>query len=468
MPIIWENSTLTNKGIALQAKTLTGDNINITSVKTGSGSVENYNLKDQTDVTDIEQVLIITSVGLMPDDVYTAKLQVLLTNNDLAESYNLRQIGIYATDPDEGEILFAIAQSTEAYKIPSKTESPGFSLSWTFFFNLSSETNINATIDPDGLITRAELESALSGIDMSSKADKDNPTMTGALSVNRKEDSEVGIQSVSIGMANEASGIASVAEGMGTSATGIAAHSAGYYTTAKANQMAVGTCNDDSLCPAVDMTKGTGTVFVVGNGNTQTKSNVLRVTYEGKCYGKNAFLSSGADYAEYFEWADGNPNAEDRRGYFVTLHGKKIAIANPGDFIAGIVSGNPSVIGNGDECWRGKYLHDDFGGPVMVDQEAEIQDPETGEFHTALIRTQAVNPEYDPKRVYTERANRKEWDAVGMVGVLRVRDDSTCSIDGYCTVSSGGIATASERGYRVLDRVSENVVEILFTTYAQF
>ncbi len=31
---------------------------------------------------------------------------------------------------------------------------------------------------------------------------------------------------------------------------------------------------------------------------------------------KGAFNTSGADYAEYFEWLDGNPEAEDRRGYF--------------------------------------------------------------------------------------------------------------------------------------------------------
>jgi hypothetical protein len=33
------------------------------------------------------------------------------------------------------------------------------------------------------------------------------------------------------------------------------------------------------------------------------------------------FVPSGADYGEYFEWKDGNPNREDRRGLFVTFDG---------------------------------------------------------------------------------------------------------------------------------------------------
>ena len=38
-------------------------------------------------------------------------------------------------------------------------------------------------------------------------------------------------------------------------------------------------------------------------------------------YGTGAFNASGADYAELFEWADGNPDHQDRAGLFVTLQG---------------------------------------------------------------------------------------------------------------------------------------------------
>jgi hypothetical protein len=49
-----------------------------------------------------------------------------------------------------------------------------------------------------------------------------------------------------------------------------------------------------------------------------------------------------------------------------------------------------------------------------------------------------------------------------MLGVLSVRDDGTCQVNGYCTVADGGIATASETGYRVIKRVNDHIIKIVF------
>ena len=41
---------------------------------------------------------------------------------------------------------------------------------------------------------------------------------------------------------------------------------------------------------------------------------------DGRIYSDyGASVTSGADYAESFEWADGNPNNEDRVGYSVVI-----------------------------------------------------------------------------------------------------------------------------------------------------
>ena len=61
------------------------------------------------------------------------------------------------------------------------------------------------------------------------------------------------------------------------------------------------------------------------------------------------------------------------------------------------------------------------------------------------------------------RANRPEWDTVGMVGKLYLRDDGTCEVNSYATVGVDGIATASaeKTNIKVLTRVNENVVRVL-------
>ncbi len=67
----------------------------------------------------------------------------------------------------------------------------------------------------------------------------------------------------------------------------------------------------------------------------------------GTCDG--AWTGGGADYAEYFEWLDGNPDNEDRVGITVTLDSGKIRKAEEGDTLLGVISANPFC------CWRWRH-----------------------------------------------------------------------------------------------------------------
>lgn len=275
----------------------------------------------------------------------------------------------------------------------------------------------------------------------------------------------------------EALGYSSHAEGSGTKASDFAAHAGGNETVAVNCQYVIGHYNyaTDVSTSAFDHPgsgKGTtGTAFIIGNGTGNlvqgsAYTRAFRVDYDGRVYAQSSSLNTGADYAEYFEWQDGNPNAEDRRGYFVTLDGEQIKFAQPGDYVLGIISGLPSVIGNGDEDWRGRYIFDEFGAFIVeeFEYEEEVRDPETNETKivTKIGTKYKENPDYDSSRKYVQRADRPEWDAVGMLGVLSVRDDGTCKVNGYCKVAEGGTATASDSGYRVIKRVNENIVKVIF------
>lgn len=264
------------------------------------------------------------------------------------------------------------------------------------------------------------------------------------------------------------------AEGRRNLAMGAYAHVEGYNVKALNNQHSQGHFNDTSTATGTESLSGTSfaTAFVIGNGVENAPSNAARIDYNGKLWCKQAYSSTGADYAELFEWADGNPDNEDRRGYFVTMDGKKVKKASEGDYILGIVSGNPSVIGNTDMEWYGQFMRDEFGtfikemrketfketsiddegSPVEVEKEIDV------EFYK-------VNPDYDPDAAYTFRLDRPEWDAIGMLGVLPVRDDGTCEVGKFCRCADGGIASLAEtRGfdtYMVIDRISENIVSVI-------
>lgn len=233
------------------------------------------------------------------------------------------------------------------------------------------------------------------------------------------------------------------------------------------NQMVIGHYN--SSCSGGSNTGGTsGIAFLIGNGTEGMRSNAMYVSYNGDSHIAGTQFVNGADYAEYLEWKDKNTEREDRVGRFVTLSGDKIAIANAGDLIIGIVSGNPSVIGNDDfNAWTGRYRRDAFGRLILGD--ITVTDDETGE-ETVLHSQPQHSPLYDASLVYIPRSERAEWDAVGMLGVMKVYDDGTCVEDGYCKVSGHGTATAAlpeENSFltpvfKVMRRISDSVIEVFF------
>lgn len=261
-----------------------------------------------------------------------------------------------------------------------------------------------------------------------------------------------------------ASGSHSHSEGWKTIASGEYSHAGGYDITANNYQLVHGKHNKISAGPT-SHSDTSGDIFIIGNGTSSSApTNALRTTTAGKTYGLSNFAGSGADYAEYFEWLDGNPDNEDRRGYFVTLDGDKVKKATDKDsYILGVVSATPSLEGDSQsEIWNDMYLKDVFGEKLIETIEVEEHTDENG--HVIPAHTEKrwiLNPEYDGSLEYENRENRKEWSPIGLIGKLIVIDDGTCQVNEYCTPNADGIATASDKGYRVMNRLDSNHVRIL-------
>jgi hypothetical protein len=172
---------------------------------------------------------------------------------------------------------------------------------------------------------------------------------------------------------------------------------------------------------------------------------VFEVKGNGNVFYAGSVTAPGADYAEYFEWADGNPNSEDRVGVTVALDGNRVRPAVLGDTVLGVVSGNPSIVGDGAElAWAGQYLRDDWGRVITEEYQAYNWTDDVGKRHSVasfedttnvpataemvtvdglgnkLVRP-VVNPAYDPEVKYVPRSKRPEWSPVGLMGKLRVR-----------------------------------------------
>lgn len=155
---LWENAVITSKGIALLTKLVEGNTLNITKAVAGAGYVVPGLLQAQEVVSDPKQTLSFRPITY-PEEGKCC-LPCYLTNDELDASYTAKQIGIYATDPDEGEILFFIAQAPadNGTIIPSKTESPGYNAEWTFYFQYGQADNVNLMVDPSNVVTTIIME----------------------------------------------------------------------------------------------------------------------------------------------------------------------------------------------------------------------------------------------------------------------------------------------------------------------
>lgn len=288
-----------------------------------------------------------------------------------------------------------------------------------------------------------------------------------------------GYSSHAEGTTSTASGDYSHAEGQNTLAKGENSHTGGYGTTASNfASRALGHLNA-AMTTGGAWNNTTGTAFVIGNGTgSTTLKNAFSVQFNGVVKAASTITASTtADYAEYFEWADKNPNAEDRIGYFVTFDsGDKIRFAtSEDDYILGVTSGEPFVLGNGDcDVWNGMVLRDEFRRVIYEPAPDYIEVAGGGRIlhrdkdgNPVYNGTRPkINPNYNPNQPYISRADRPEWCPVGMLGVLAVRDDGTCEVNGYATINNNAIATKftgqSQNKYRVIRRNTQNVVEIVF------
>lgn len=130
---IWDNTTKTEKGLALDQKLMAMSlPLRIKSAVSGSGSVNPTQLVKQTEVLQPQQELNLRQSFLTSDG--TAVIPVELSNKGLVEGYSLFQVGLFAEDPDEGDVLYIIAQTalTGGEVVPSESETASYSITWNF------------------------------------------------------------------------------------------------------------------------------------------------------------------------------------------------------------------------------------------------------------------------------------------------------------------------------------------------
>ena len=140
--------TYTNKGLALTAKTAVGVCLRVTRVVGGSGHTQD--IPNAVQMSEIRQTL---AVGEARCAGSTAVLPVTLAAVGLESSYTLTELGIYAEDPDEGEILYCVYRLDEPVTIQTGSDTV---LRFYLRQTVSKDGGAEVLCSPAGLITESD------------------------------------------------------------------------------------------------------------------------------------------------------------------------------------------------------------------------------------------------------------------------------------------------------------------------
>lgn len=147
----WGKPVLTKQGLKLQAKVDAGNAMQLTKCRLGSGTIgSGQQLEDLTELVAPVQTLPIASVTYSYDS-HAVIISAVTDNSTVTTGYYLREFGIYAKDPDDGEILYAVASDSEPDFIPAKGTSTvisqeiGVALTFANAANVTAAVNTSAT-----------------------------------------------------------------------------------------------------------------------------------------------------------------------------------------------------------------------------------------------------------------------------------------------------------------------------------
>lgn len=178
----------------------------------------------------------------------------------------------------------------------------------------------------------------------------------------------------------------------------------------------------------------------IANNNAPNRAYTMRG--DGNAYADGAWAGGGADFAELFETADGHSIGP---GKAVTLEGTKIRLAQAGDYVLGITSATPTIVGNNPLNWSGKYKKDVYGRYLEDENGVRL-----------------LSPNWEGDVEYVNRVDQESWIPVGLVGQVVADDDGTTAVGGYAVVGADGVLTAAENfGYRVMERIDGTHVRII-------
>jgi len=154
----WSNATMTDVGADLQAKVNAGKTkLTFTKIKVGSG----VNATNPLTLTDVISSKWETTNFVVKQEGKIVSVDTFITNNGITEAFRMSEIGLFARDPDKGEILYAYLTDPEPDRMPAEGGSVVVSQELTIGMVFSNTGNVSLTVNMGALVTHEQLTEAV-------------------------------------------------------------------------------------------------------------------------------------------------------------------------------------------------------------------------------------------------------------------------------------------------------------------
>ena len=148
---------VTNKGKELITKLIEGsETINFTRIKTSIHDYSSDNLEDLTDIEEVKQESLISSVEKTDNTV--VEVIAMINNNALQEGYYIKTIGLYAKESNDNEILDGISIAGKyADYMPAYGGKTVSSISYKLITKVDNAEQVNIEINPAAIPTITQI-----------------------------------------------------------------------------------------------------------------------------------------------------------------------------------------------------------------------------------------------------------------------------------------------------------------------
>ena len=148
----WNKITMTDVGATLQAKINAGlTTLKFTRVAIGSGN----RTGDLGSATELIKEELTLGINKITQNGNTVTIELTISNTGVKTGFKITEMGLFATDPDAGEVMYVALVDDNPDYMPAEGSSTVVQQEFQLQFTMSNTGNVSATINTNGFLTVA-------------------------------------------------------------------------------------------------------------------------------------------------------------------------------------------------------------------------------------------------------------------------------------------------------------------------